>query len=149
MGHPRKRHPKWARPLKKFDKARIESEAPVLINFGLRRKHELWRADGIVRDFRRRARELLSVQNPKAQEGLFAGLRKIGFNVSTLDDVLGLKTEDVLGRRLQTVLVKRGLAKTYKQARQLIVHRHVLIGDQVVHWPSALVSSDDETKIDV
>ncbi|MEM7813334.1 MAG: 30S ribosomal protein S4 [Candidatus Aenigmatarchaeota archaeon] len=149
MGHPRKHRAKWSRPLKPFEKARIESERAVMRDFGLRRKHELWRAEGIVRDFHRRARELLAVENPKLQEELFARLRKLGFNVNTLDDVLALKTEDVLERRLQTRLVKRGIAKTAKQARQLIVHRHVLVDGQVVRWPSALVPVGLDDKIDV
>lgn len=149
MGHPRKHRAKWSRPLKPFEKERIGAEKAVMKEFGLRRKHELWRAEGIVRDFRRRARELLAVQNPKLQEELFARLRKIGFNISTLDDVLGLKTEDVLARRLQTRLVKRGLVKTLRQARQLIVHRHVLVDGQVVHWPSALISAEHDDKIDI
>lgn len=149
MGHPRKHRAKWSRPLKPFDKDRIASEKKVLQQFGLRRKHELWRAEDIVRDFRRRARELLATQNPKLQEELFARLRRMGFNISTLDDVLALKTEDVLGRRLQTVLVKRGLAGSPKQARQMIVHRHVLVDGQVVHWPSALVPAELEDKVDI
>lgn len=149
MGHPRKHRAKWSRPHKPFEKKRIEDEKIVTRQFGLRRKHELWRAEGIVREFRRRARELLAVQNPKLQDELFARLRKIGFSVNTIDDILALKTEDILSRRLQTVLVKRGLAKTLKQARQLIVHRHVRIGEQVVHWPSALVPLNLEDKVDV
>lgn len=149
MGHPRKHRAKWSRPHKPFDKERLEREAPVLKQFGLRRKHELWRAEGIVRDFRRRARELQAVPNQKVQDELISRLRRIGFSVSTLDDILGLKTDDILNRRLQTVLVKRGLVKTHKQARQLIVHRHVIMGDQVVHWPSALVPADLEDKVDI
>jgi len=149
MGHPRKHRAKWSRPLKPFEKARIERERAVVQEFGLRRKHELWRAEGIVRDFRRRARELLAVQNPKLQEELFARLQKLGFSVSTLDDVLNLKTEDILNRRLQTRLVKRGIAKTMKQARHLIVHRHVRVDGQVVQWPSALVPAELDDKIEV
>ena len=149
MGHPRKHRAKWSRPLKPFEKTRLETEKGVMQQFGLRRKHELWRAEGVVRDFRRRARELQAVQDPKMQEELFQRLKKIGFSVSMLDDVLAMKTEDILARRLQTVVVKRGLAKTLKQARQLIVHRHVIVDGTAVRWPSALVSADMEDKIDV
>lgn len=149
MGHPRKHRAKWSRPLKPFAKERLEAEKGVMQMFGLRRKHELWRAEGLVRDFRRRARELLAVKSPKLEEELFKHLQKIGFNVMTLDDVLALKTEDILNRRLQTRLVKRGITKTLKHARQLIVHRHVLVGGQVVRWPSALVSAADDDKIEI
>jgi len=149
MGHPRKHRAKWSRPLKPFDKARIESEAAVLKQFGLKRKHELWRADSIVRDFRRRARELLAVPNQKIRDEMLVRLNKLGIKVNTLDDVLGLKTEDVMARRLQTILVRRGIAKTLKQARQLIVHKHVLVDGRVVHWPGVIVASEDDERIDI
>jgi small subunit ribosomal protein S4 len=45
--------------------------------------------------------------------------------------------------------VKKGLAKTQKQARQFIVHRQVIVGGRAVRWPSMLVSSELEGTIDV
>lgn len=64
-----------------------------------------------------------------------------------LDDVLSLSVEDMLSRRLQTVIYKRGSAVSPAQARQLIVHRHVKIGDRVVSVPGYHVTADDEQKI--
>ena len=64
-----------------------------------------------------------------------------------LDDVLSLSVEDMLSRRLQTVIYKRGSAVSPLQARQLIVHRHVKIGDRVVSVPGYHVTAEDEKKI--
>jgi small subunit ribosomal protein S4 len=66
---------------------------------------------------------------------------------AVLDDVLGLSIEDILERRLQTMLVKLNLAKTPYQARQLIVHGHVYIGDRRVSAPGYLVTKEEESMI--
>jgi small subunit ribosomal protein S4 len=39
------------------------------------------------------------------------------------------------------------LAKTIYHARQLIVHRHIAIGDQIVNVPGYLVKKEEEGKI--
>jgi len=55
--------------------------------------------------------------------------------------------EDILGRRLQTLVYIHGLARTPKQARQLIVHGHIAIDERKVRVPSYLVRKDEEEKI--
>jgi len=64
-----------------------------------------------------------------------------------LDDVLDLALEDILGRRLQTLVFQRGLAKSIQQSRQLITHGHIVIEGRRVSSPSYLVLKDEETKI--
>jgi len=74
-------------------------------------------------------------------------LYRIGLLQSTeasLSDVLRLTVEDVLERRLQTIVYKKGLAKSLYQARQLIVHGHIAIGNRRVRSPGYLVSRDEE-----
>jgi small subunit ribosomal protein S4 len=66
---------------------------------------------------------------------------------ATADDVLRLTVRDILERRLQTVVYRLGLAKTIYHARQLIVHRHIAIGDQIVNVPGYLVKKEEEGKI--
>ncbi len=65
----------------------------------------------------------------------------------TLDSVLSLSVEDLLGRRLQTLLYKKGAAVSPLQARQLIVHGHVKLGDRVVDVPGYLVTASEEGSI--
>ena len=66
---------------------------------------------------------------------------------ATLDDVLGLNTETMLNRRLQTMVFSKGLAVTPKQARQFIVHGHVWIEDRQVTIPGYMVKRGEEEKI--
>lgn len=74
-------------------------------------------------------------------------LGKIGLiqmGQSTLDDVLSLTVENVLERRLQTLVWRRGLAKTPYQARQLISHGHIALNQRRMTVPSYLVSATEE-----
>ncbi len=66
---------------------------------------------------------------------------------ATLDDILNLKVQDILERRLQTVVLRKGLAKTPLQARQMIVHRHVMIGDRRVDRPGYWVQRGEDERI--
>ena len=66
---------------------------------------------------------------------------------STLDDILNLKIEDILERRLQTIVMKRSNLKSPYQARQIVVHGHVSIGNRKINLPGYLVKKDEETQI--
>jgi len=66
---------------------------------------------------------------------------------ASLDDILSLGTEDILNRRLQAQVYYKGLASTMKQARQLVTHGHICVGDQKVTIPSYPVSRDEEELI--
>lgn len=147
MGQPKKFRKKYARPKKPYDKARIESERKVKENFGLRRKKEIWRAEGIVRNFRRRARDLQAKPNQQAEKELLERLNKLGIHVKKLDDVLQIGLDEILSRRLQTIIFKKGLANSMKHSRQLIVHGHVMIDDRKIFWPSYIVEKNSEGKI--
>jgi small subunit ribosomal protein S4 len=83
------------------------------------------------------------------EKELLARLKKLGIihETAILDDVLDLTVEDILERRLQTIVFRKGLAKSIYQARQLITHGHIIIGDQRVTVPSYLVTREEEEKI--
>ena len=66
---------------------------------------------------------------------------------ATLDDVLNLKIEDILERRLQTLVMRKIGSKSATQARQLVSHRHVSIGNRKVNLPGYLVSREEEPNI--
>ncbi len=140
----------YSRPFKRWDKARIIYESQLMKKYGLKNKREIWKAAAIIRSFRHMARSLFATQDEHAKQELFRKLKKFGIlrvKNPTLDDVLGLTVEDLLERRLQTIVYRKGLAKTPKHARQLIVHRHVAIGDKIVTVPSYLVSVEEEKKV--
>jgi small subunit ribosomal protein S9e len=51
-----------------------------------------------------------------------------------LDYVLALTAQNFLDRRLQTLVVKLGHAKSMHHARTLIRHRHIKVCSQVFAW---------------
>ena len=71
----------------------------------------------------------------------------MGFDVSSISDVLSLEKKNFLDRRLQTIIFKKKLAPTQKKARQLIVHKKVFVEDHAINSPSYIVSIDMENKI--
>ena len=135
--------------MKPWSRERIGQERKLLADYGLRRKHEVWRAQAILRNFRQNARQLVAQRDKTAELLLLGKLAKLGLvrPDATLDDVLALRIEDVLERRLQTIVSRRGIATTPLQARQFIVHGHVAIDGQRVRWPGALVSIEEEPRI--
>lgn len=147
MGDPRKQHKKFERPRKLFDKTRIEEENILLKEYGLKNKREVWRVEFKIAKIRGQAKKLIN--NLQKQEEFINRLKKQGFKVSNIDDVLSLKKEDILERRLQTLLVKKGLAKTPRHARQLITHKHVSVDDKITNIPSFLVPLDIEDKLKI
>jgi len=131
--------------------ALIEEEKGLLKEFGLNRKKEILRARETLRQYRRRARELIAVGNKEKEKVLIEKLVKLGIleNNSGLDDVLALTVNDILKRRLQTIVFKKGIGKTIKDARQRITHGHIFIGDKKNRYPSYMVLVEEERKIKV
>lgn len=137
MGDPRKQHKKYAKPRKLFDKTRITEENELLKNYGLKNKREIWRGEFKIDNIRRQAKGLMN--NVEKQKEFLEKLRKQGLNVKNIDDVLSLKKEDLFERRLQTMIVRKGIARTFKHARQLIAHKHIAVSERIINIPSYLV----------
>jgi len=89
------------------------------------------------------------VQGKKESEQLIVHLNRLNILPpnSSLDDVLALDIESVLSRRLQTLSYLKGLANTPDQARQLIIHGHIAIGERRVTIPGYMVTKDEEEQI--
>ncbi len=140
---------KFEKPLKRWNRAVKEADAKVLQEFGLRRKKEIWKAQAIVRNFRRLAREVVALKDETKEITLLEKLRKLGLlgENGTVDDVLALTVNDLLGRRLQTVVFRKGIAKSLKHARQMITHGNIAVNGRRNKWPSTLVTVSDEPAI--
>jgi len=140
---------KFKKPKSPWDKERMDKEDQVIETFGLRRKREIWKAESILRSFRRRARDLAAKRDKEQEKILLAKLHKIGLlgKNANLDDVLSLTLENLLERRLQTIVFKKNIANTPKQARQLITHGHIAVEGRRVIYPSFIVTRDLEDKI--
>jgi len=134
---------KYSRPRKPFDKIRITEENLLKEKYGLKNKREIWKADSAISRIRSLAKQLIT--KPKEEQTAFIErLNKKGFNTNNFAETLALNKEDWLKRRLQTVVFSRKLTNTPKQARQLITHKHVVIGNQIVNIPSYQVSLEEE-----
>lgn len=153
MGDPRKPRKKWEGPKHPWIKERLLKELELVGRYGLKNKKELWIAATMARKLRHQARSLLALPEhvrAERERALLDRLYRMGLvdKNATLDDVLGLTAEHILERRLQTIVFKKGLAKTIYQARQLIVHGHIAIGGRRVTSPGYLVTREEEDLID-
>jgi small subunit ribosomal protein S4 len=104
----------------------------------------------VLRNYRQRARELIAEKNKEKEKILIEKMAKLGFlpkKESTLDDILALNITNVLDRRLQTLVLRKGVAKTPMQARQLIVHGHISVVGRKTKFPSYMVPVEEERKI--
>ncbi|MCD6487892.1 MAG: 30S ribosomal protein S4 [Desulfurococcales archaeon] len=152
MGDPRKPRKKWEAPRHPWRREALIEEMKLLGEYGLRNKRELWIAKTIVRRFRHQARSILALPaevREQVEKALLHRLYILGLlpENATLDDVLSLTVEDLLERRLQTLVYRKGLARTIYQARQLIVHGHIAIGGRRVTAPGYIVRRDEEDLI--
>lgn len=145
----RKLKKKLKRPKTPWDLNEIKEDKGILREFGLRRKREIWSAQEVLRQFRQRARELNAVRNEEKEKTLLEKVVKLGMleKDKKLDDVLTLDIKNLLERRLQTMVFRKGMAKTIKQARQMIVHGHIAIDEKRVIYPSYIVPVEEESKI--
>jgi len=144
----KRKHKKYSKPKRPFDKERIEEEAAIKEQFGLKNKKEIWKAEAKINLIREKAKRLISA-SPEEQQALFERLKKTGLEVNSIGDVLSLTKKDYLNRRLQTILFKKRLASTPKNARQLITHKKVLINGRAVDSPSYIIPKELEEKITV
>lgn len=142
----KKEHKSYSRPKKPFEKSRIDEEVQIKKEYGLKNKKEIWKADAKVKSMREMAKRLISAKESE-QKLLFERLQKIGIKVNSIGDVLGLTKKDYLDRRLQTVVLKKGIATTVNGARQLIIHQKILVDGRVVDSPSYVVPVKLEDKI--
>jgi len=152
MGDPKKQRKKYETPRFLWRKDTLQEELKLLGQYGLRNKHELWRQKTTLSKFRGIARSLIGKtpeQREKMENELLAKLKKIGVlqETAAIDNVLDLSIEDILERRLQTLVFRKGFAKTPYQARQLITHGHMLIGNRRVTIPSYIVSREEEAQV--
>ena len=146
MGDIKRKRKLYNRPKKLFDRARMDEENVLIKRYGLKNKREIWKAKTAVSKLRRRAKALIGA-DMEEQQKFFDKLNKVGMKVSDVSDVLALTEESVFERRLQTMLVRKKLASTVKGARQLIVHKNVLVDGKVVNIPSFVVTLELEGKI--
>jgi small subunit ribosomal protein S4 len=152
MGDPKTSRRVWQKPKRPLNYDLMMDELKTLGTFGLKTKRELWKTQTELSRVRLQARSLLALRQDERERKepiLMQSLSKIGLvnEDSTLDDVLNLQVTDLLSRRLQTIAQRKLYFKTPYQARQAIVHGHIMIGDSIVTIPSYTVKIEEEAKI--
>jgi small subunit ribosomal protein S4 len=149
LGDPKKARKQYSRPRSPWRADQLAQELYLLGTFGLRNKRELWRAQTQLSSVRKQARTLLAATETvrlREEKKLLDSLRRRGLigEVATLDDILSLTVEDVLARRLQSMVFKKGMAISPLHSRQLIVHGHVSVGGRIITVPGYEVGGQDE-----
>ena len=152
MGDPKYPRKVWRKPKRPLNYELKMDELQTLGTFGLRTKRELWKAHTELSRVRQQARSLLALtQEARAEKEpiLLKSLSRIGLvsENASLDDVLNLKPTDLLARRLQTIVSKKLGFKTPYQARQAVIHGHIMVGDRKVDIPSYTVTVEEEDSV--
>jgi small subunit ribosomal protein S4 len=160
MGYPGKKRKSYETPKHPWQEARMAAEVQLIKAYGLRNKREVWKAASMLRMYRSEARILLA--NVAGGQGveveghlktqsdeILSKLIRYGIlkQDSDIDGILSLKTENILERRLQTQVLRLGLARTVVQARQFITHGHIAVNGRKATIPGMLVSKGDEMHI--
>ena len=156
MGDPKFSRKTFDTPSHPWQGERIKAENEVVRQFGLKNKTEVWKADTLLRNFRKQSRELQSrLRTGDAQakieaDALIAKCARMGVLPVTggdLNAILVLQNSDILSRRLQTIVFQKGLATTIKQARQLINHGHIFVDGHKVTVPGYIVLREEEGSV--
>ena len=114
----KRKHKVYSRPKRPFDKPRIEEEAGIVDEFGLKNKREIWKAEAKIKTIREKAKKLISAK-PEEQQALFNKLNKIGLKVNSISSVLSLDKKDYLKRRFQTIVVAEKTCFNFKTSKTI------------------------------
>ncbi|TFG32618.1 30S ribosomal protein S4 [Candidatus Thorarchaeota archaeon] len=152
MGDPRRQKKKYVSPKAPFDSDRFEQELQLVGLYGLRNKKELWKHRTELSNYRRQARHLLALppsERAQVEKELVTKLTRIGILTTepTLDSVLDLTLENLLERRLQTLVFRKGFAASMHHARQLVTHGHIALDQGRVTTPARLITIDESNRI--
>lgn len=146
------------RPRNLYEKERIDQEVKTCGEYGLKNKREIWRVQLVLARLRKRARELLKLEEHDIRrvfegKSLLRQMFKYGLldpeTENGLDYVLALTLHKFLERRLQTRVLKGNLASSIHHARVLIYGRQIAVDNQLTDVPSFMVTVENESKINM
>lgn len=152
MGDIKRLRKKYVPPAHPWNRQAIDAERKLLQEFGLQRKKEIHKHHSFLKKYKDIAKRLIAnatVQGLKEKEQMIKKLSLLGLisPSAALDDILSLQLPHILERRLESIIFRKGLAKTMKQARQFIVQGHIQIGEKGITSPSYLVPVLEEAKL--
>lgn len=149
MGDPGKKRKKYQVPSHPWQKERIDEENLLKKEYGTKNKREIYKLDSLLRKFKAEAKRLVALKSEQAELEKKQLMEKLqSYNLvkegTDLADVLAISLKDLMERRMQTLIVRKGLARTPRQARQFIIHRHILVAGNLVTSPSTLLTLKQE-----
>ncbi len=149
MGDPRRIRSTVVRPRRPWATDRLTEELPMMGQYGLRSKRELYAAESFLRKIRRTARSYLALppgERASREQELISRLHRLGLveEKSTLESVLSLDLSSILSRRLQSIVQAKGLAKSPYESRQMITHGNMTVNGVVVRTPGRMITRDEE-----
>ena len=118
---------------------------PMYLGIDKKSKRELKRANKKVSEYGLQLREK---QKAKFIYGVLEKpFRNYFATASKMKGQAGENLMILLERRLDNVLFRMGYARTRKEARQIVDHKHVLVNGKQVNIPSYLVKAGDTIEI--
>jgi small subunit ribosomal protein S4 len=157
MGDPKFSRKSYDTPSHPWQGERIKAEVEIVREYGLKNKTEVWKAQTVLRNFRKQSRELQArlrtgdAQAKVETDALINKCARIGVlpvTGGTLNEILLLSDSDILSRRLQTIVFQKGLSSTIKQARQMIIHGHIFVNGHRVTVPGYIVTREEENSVE-
>ncbi len=152
MGTIKKPNRKYATPSHPWQRLRLDEERKLVSQYGFKNKKEAWKAAYILKGFKNQAKRLIANmtrQGELEKKQLISRLKRYGLadDGTKMEGVLNLNINDIMNRRLQSIVHKNNLARSIKQARQFIIHGHIFVDARKVTAPSYLVIKSEEDKI--
>jgi small subunit ribosomal protein S4 len=152
MGDPKKSKSKFSGPLHPWREERIAEETELDNEFHFKNRSEIWKLKSKLSNFFLQAKKNIALrtqQSEKEKINLLRKLKALGLlqENADIEDVLGLELKDLLRRRLQSIVFKKDLARSMKQARQFIVHNHITVNGKKVNSPNYLISLSEEGSV--
>ena len=118
---------------------------PVYLGYDKKSKRELKRANKKMSEYG------LQLREKQKAKFIYGVLEKPFHNYyERADQMKGMTGQNlmtILESRLDNVVFRLGLARTRKEARQIVDHKHVLVNGKQVNIPSYLVKAGDVVEI--
>ena len=118
---------------------------PVFLGYGKKSKRKSSRAGKKMSEYG------LQLREKQKAKFIYGVLEKPFRNYyEKADRMKGMTGENLmvlLERRLDSVVFRMGFARTRKEARQVLGHKHVLVNGKCVNIPSYLISAGDVVEI--
>ncbi len=152
MGDIKKLKKKYWTPMHPWSEQAIAEEKVFVKEYGLVKKKEIHLASSFLKKYKNITKKLIAnttAQGETEKKQMMDKLQRIGLLPAgaALDNVLSLQLKDILERRLQSIVFRKGLARSMNQARQFITHRHIIVGDKEVTSPAFIVTLADEPRV--